>query len=154
MAESLFAPLSAEAQIESKACSNRAAFRLWAGAHGYRNDPCEPVGDESGGAALIHAFLGGRRDVPARLLAGLLLSADLRPDDRLWVEGELPSWLGLGLSFTAGFAVAPEQASVWVAAQLPSCLPHTIRRVILTSSRPGQEAPPPGITLSCAADWA
>ena len=93
------------------------------------------------------------------MLAGLLLGADLRPDDRLWVDGAapagaMPTWLAAALSLTAGRAAAPEEASVWVGGALPDALPAGIRRVILTGEAPVPVRPPPGVTLWRAAGWA
>ncbi|HEX3984504.1 MAG TPA: hypothetical protein VHX12_12480 [Acidisoma sp.] len=152
MAGSLFPALSAEFQTESKACSNRAAFLLWARALGHPVAPCRPRDGDSGAGGLIHAFVGGRNDIPARLLAGLLLVADLRPDDRLWLEGEAPAWLDAALSMTAGLALALDQASVLVAPVVSKRLPASVRRVILTGDMGGESAVP-GITVSRAADW-
>jgi hypothetical protein len=145
--------------MESEACSNFAAFRLWAAAHGQTI----PLGDGWGSESvlgLIPAFVG-ERDRPPRLLAGLLLSADLRPDDRLWVVGPAPAWLDVALGFTAGRAMAPEAASVWIGPVLPDPIPAAIGRIILTEEHGPQgrgpqgrgQAAPAGVTLTFAGDW-
>ncbi|HTI02867.1 MAG TPA: hypothetical protein VL752_18110 [Acidisoma sp.] len=135
--------------MESEACTNFAALRLWSAALGDAIPPCD-VCDSDSVLRLIPAF-AGRSDAPATLLAGLLLAADLRPDDRIWLEGGAPDWLNLALGFTAGLAPGAEAASVWIGATVPDPLPSGIRRIILTEGR-GQAAPA-GPTLTCAADW-
>ncbi len=92
--------------------------------------------------------------MPPRILAGLLLAADLRPDDRLWVAGGAPAWLPQALSLTAGRAPAPDRATVLVTHSLPKLLPPAIRRIILTGGPGGQGTPPPpGVTVTQDADW-
>ena len=138
--------------MESEACTNFYALRLWAAACGTPIPPCEDASGDSV-RALVQAF-AGRDDIPPRVLAGLLLAADLRPDDRLWSEGQAPVWLPRALSLTAGRADALDTATVLVAESLPDILPATIRRVILTGGLSGQGAAPPGVTVTQSADWA
>lgn len=138
--------------MESEACTNFYALRLWAAACGTPIPACDGAAHDSA-RALVQAF-AGRSDIPPRLLAGLLLAADLRPDDRLWMEGGAPAWLSQALSLTAGRAPALDTATVLIAESLSDILPATIRRVILTGGRGGQGAAPPGVTVTQAADWA
>lgn len=137
--------------MESEACTNFYALRLWAAALGRPTPPCDGHGSDSV-LELIRAF-AGRPDIPPRLLAGLLLGADLRPDDRLWSEGRAPDWLPQALSLTAGPAASLDAATVLVAAGMPEILPPAIRRVILTGAPGGQGMAPPDITVVQAADW-
>jgi len=135
--------------MESEACSNFAAFRLWAAAHGHAIPPCD-AWDSDSVRRLVPAF-AAPSDRPPLLLAGLLLAADLRPDDRLWVVGPAPAWLDVALGFSAGRATEAAGASVWIGPALPAPRPAAIRRIILTEGR-GQAAPA-GLTLTSASDW-
>jgi hypothetical protein len=70
------------------------------------------------------------------------------------MEGPAPVWLPQALSLTAGRAPAPDTATVLVTHSLPEFLPPAIRRIILTGGPGGQGTPPPGVTVTQAADWA
>lgn len=149
MADTPASPFSTEALMESAACTNFAAFRLWAAAQGHTIPACD-AWDSDSVLGLMPGF-AGRQDRPPRLLAGLLLAADLRPDDRIWLEGEAPAWLEVALGFTAGLATIAQAASVWIGPALPAPLPASLRRMILTQGS-GQGAPA-GLTLTLAGDW-
>lgn len=139
--------------MESDACANDAAFRLWAAALGHEISSCEAATRESV-LALMPAF-AGRDDHPAWRLAALLLDVDLRPDDRLWVAGTPPdwfdrAWFGLACDLTAGAAASPDQATVWIGRHLPAQLPAGIRRaVVLEGPAPAR----PGLRVVSARDW-
>lgn len=151
MADTLPSQISEAALMESEACSNRAALQLWRRALGDTKAPCGTESDDSE-IGLIQRF-AGRRDMPARLLAGLLLEADLRPDDRLWVLGARPVWLAQAVTVTAGLAATVEEASVLVTECLPLTLAPAVRRIILTGDRAGQGEAPPGVMVSLSRDW-
>jgi hypothetical protein len=147
---------------ESQATRNLAAFLHWLrAAHGLRlehRDPPEETlrgwvdGDPSGAAPLILTF-AGEGFASARLAAGLLLRADLRPDDQIMtmVAGPAPDWLPQALQATRGRAPSEAQATVLVTDAMPHRLPPGIRRVILVG--PADAPPQPGVTLSRSADW-
>ncbi|MCB8881664.1 hypothetical protein ACELLULO517_15555 [Acidisoma cellulosilytica] len=151
MADTLSSSISRQALMESEACSNLWALHLWAVASGTRIPPCDAYGSDSV-LQLIQGF-AGRADIPAHLLAGLLLAADLRPDDRLWVEGASPVWLPQALSLIAGRAASYEAAHVLVTDAWPAILLPTVRRIILTGDGAGQGEAPPGVTVSLSKDW-
>ena len=116
------------------------ALRAWAEA-----DPTQA-------APLILRFAGDGF-ASARLAAGLLLQADLRPDDLILtaITGAAPDWLPQALQATQGRTPTEAQATVLVTDAMPQTLPPGIRRVILLGS--AQAVAPPGVTLSRSADW-
>ena len=142
---------------ERIATTNRAAFRHWLRAvHGIALDPEEPSlrnwaeVDPPVAAALILHFAGPEFSSP-RLAAGLLLEADLRPDDRILVLGPEPDWLPLALQTTQGLAKSALDATVLVAGHLPETLPPKLCRLILIG---GADAMVPAeITLSRPEQW-
>ncbi|MBW4024407.1 MAG: hypothetical protein HIU92_14995 [Proteobacteria bacterium] len=152
--------LFADAAAERQATSNSAAFLHWLRAvHGLRlTRPDEPLaairrwaeGDPATAARLILRFAGPGFP-SARVAAGLLLEADLRPDDRLLVQGPAPVWLPHALSATRGRASNEAEATVLVAGDLPATLPLNLRRVILTGTR--SRDTPVGVTVTCCAGW-
>jgi hypothetical protein len=101
-------------------------------------------------AALILHF-AGPGFASARLAAGLLLEADLRPDDRILVAGQAPNWLPQALQATRGRAETPSAATVLVADHPPATLPPKLRRLILIGGV--ALAVPPDITVSRPEDW-
>jgi hypothetical protein len=115
-----------------------AALRAWAEA------------DPHAAAMLIRDF-AGPGFVSARLAAGLLLQAELRPDDRILVLGRNPAWLGQALAVTRGRAETTSAATVLIADRPPDALPPTIRRVILIGGWAMSAAPE--ITVSRPEDW-
>jgi len=134
--------------MESEACTNFAAFRLWAAALGHRISSCDTAESDSV-LCLIPAFTG-RGDQPPALLGRLLLTADLRPDDRLWLAAGRPTWLDLAAEMTAGRAEGPEDATVWIGRHLPTRLPPGIRRaLVLEGATPAM----PGVHVVSAAAW-
>jgi hypothetical protein len=147
---------------DCQATSNLAAFLHWLRAvHGLRHEtrdsPEETLrawaqADPSRAASLILRF-AGEGFGSARLAAGLLLQADLRPDDLLLttIEGVAPDWLPQALRVTQGHAPSEAEATVLVADTMPHSLPPGIRRVILIG--PAKAAAPPGVTLSRSDDW-
>lgn len=100
-------------------------------------------------AARVCAF-AGRSDASAHLLAGLLLVADLRPDDLIWLEGATPCWLDLALELSAGRAPKREEAAVLVAPAMPGAPWRDLRRVILTGENAGEWGT---LTITRPADW-
>lgn len=126
MAGSLSPRPSSQAELESQACSNRAAFDLWLEAQGLPSGSC--AGEERDSQLLLFS---GRADLAPALLAALLFEADLRPDDRLWLAGPAPPWLAAALSFSGGLTARPEEASLLVAPEMPAELPPAVRRVLL-----------------------
>lgn len=116
-----------------------AALRAWAGA--------EP----QAAATAILAFAGDGF-ASARLAAGLLLQADLRPDDRVLVLGTEPDWLPQALGVTRGRSPTEAEATVLIGPTLPPVLPPGLRRVILTGGRP-PAATPAALTVSTPSDW-
>jgi hypothetical protein len=156
-----------DSAAERQATSNLAAFLHWLRAvHGLRLDHCDsPVetlqawvdGNPSGAASLILTFAGDGF-ASARLAAGLLLRADLRPDDRILtaIAGPAPDWLPQALQATRGRAATAAQATVLVTDTMPHSLPPGIKRVILVGAQDVVDAhatAPPGVTLSRSADW-
>jgi hypothetical protein len=142
---------------EREATTNRAAFRHWLRAlHGRPLDPGEAAlrrwaeADPMAAAAVILAF-AGPGFASARLAAGLLLLADLRPDDRLLVLGREPDWLAQALEATEGRAATAEAATVLVTDHAPESLPPGLRRAILLDG--ATLALPPGITTSRPEGW-
>ena len=121
-----------------------AALRAWAEA------------DPPTAAELIRRFAGTKGE-SARIAGGLLLQADLRPDDIVLVaiRGRVPDWLPQALAVTQGRTTLSEAATVLIADHLPEILPPKIRRIILTEqalisgrSRRGSPSvtPPTGVT--------
>jgi hypothetical protein len=150
----------ADPKAERQATANTAAFLNWLRAvHGQVPVPCGPPGqalrrwaatDPAGAARLIRLFAGDGF-VSARLAAGLLLEADLRPDDRILVLGPDPDWLPLALLVTQGLAPNAEAATVLICAEPPATLPRGIRRMILTGGL--TPVPLTQATVSRSADW-
>ncbi|MCB8876592.1 hypothetical protein [Acidisoma silvae] len=152
MADTLSSPVSRQALTESEACSNGFAYRLWLRARGLTNPSCE-ANERDSALSLIQDF-AGRPDIAPALLAGLLLAADLRPDDRIWVAGVPPAWLPPALSLTAGLAESLAKASVLVTGAMPDSLLPGIRRVILTGDDAGQGNETPfRVTVSLVRCW-
>lgn len=149
MADTPASPHSRETLTESQACANFTAFRLWAAAQGQAIPPCD--GWDSDSVLRLMPRFAGQGGQPPRLLAGLLLAADLRPDDRVWVAGEAPEWLDVALGFTAGLATGPEGASVWIGPAPPAPCPASLRRIILTEG-PALGAPAE-LPVTLANDW-
>ena len=87
----------------------------------------------------------------ARLAAGLLLEADLRPDDRILVLGPSPDWLPLALQATQGLAESAQDATVLVTDHLPETLPPKLCRLILIGGADAMVSAE--ITLSRPEDW-
>jgi hypothetical protein len=114
-----------------------AALRAWAEA------------DPHAGALILR--FAGRDFTSARLAAGLLLQAELRPDDRILVLGQDPAWLTQALAATRGRAETASAATVLIADRTPDSLPPTIRRVILIGGWAMPAAPE--ITVSRPEDW-
>ncbi len=142
---------------EREATTNRAAFRHWLRAvHGRMLDPPEAAlrrwaeAEPAAAAALILAF-AGPGFASARLAAGLLLLADLRPDDRILVLGPKPGWLAEALEVTEGRAARAGEATVLVTDRRPDTLPPLLRRAILLNGV--TLALPPEITVSRPEDW-
>jgi hypothetical protein len=147
---------------EHQATTNLAAFLHWLRAvNGLRLQPHDSPeqtlqawaeADPTRAASLILRFAGDGF-ASARLAAGLLLRADLRPDDHILtaITGASPGWLPQALQATRGRAATAAQATVLVTDAMPATLPPGIRRVILTG--PAEAAAPPGVTLSRSADW-
>jgi hypothetical protein len=113
------------------------ALRAWAEA------------DPPTAATLILHFAGPGFD-SARMAAGLLLQADLRPDDRILVLGHEPAWLPQAINATQG-RTDTKSATVLIADQPPEILPPNLRRMILIGG--AAMTLPPGITLSRPEDW-
>jgi hypothetical protein len=113
------------------------ALRAWAEA------------DPPTAARLIRHFAGPGFD-SARLAAGLLLLADLRPDDRILVRGEEPAWLPQALQASRGRAEV-DSATVLITDHPPETLPPHLRRLILLGG--AAVTLPPEITLSRPEDW-
>ena len=142
---------------ERAATSNRAAFLHWASAvHGLRLGPEDGAlrawaqADPATAATLIRLFAGGGFS-SARLAAGLLLEADLRPDDRILVLGEEPEWLAQALCATQGRAGTAAEASVLVTDRRPDALPPRLRRLILIGGV--TMTVPPDIVVTRPEDW-
>jgi hypothetical protein len=155
----------AEAAAEPQATTNRAAFLHWLRAvHGLALAPRDSQGEAlrrwaaaepRAAAARIRQFAGDGFP-SARLAAGLLLEADLRPDDRVHLIGPPPDWLPVALLATQGRAPTAAAASLLICDALPPALPLAIRRVIVTGAArtlPGAPARPSDVTVSHAADW-
>jgi hypothetical protein len=145
------------APAEREATTNRAAFRHWLRAvHCCALDPGEAAlrrwaeAEPVAATALILAF-AGPGFASARLAAGLLLVADLRPDDRILVLGPEPGWLEQALEATGGRAAMVGQATVLVTDDVPESLPPGLRRAILLDGV--TLALPPDITVSRPEDW-
>ena len=139
------------------ATSNRAAFLHWLRAvHGIALGPAASAirawatADPAAAAALIQHFSGAAVS-SARLAAGLLLEADLRPDDRILVRGQEPDWLLQALDATRGRAETDEAATVLIADHVPETLPPNLRRLILIGG--GLATISPEITISRPEDW-
>ena len=142
---------------ERVATSNRAAFLQWVGAvHGLRLGPEDGAlrawaeAHPETAVALILQFAGPGFP-SARLAAGLLLQADLRPDDRVLVLGEEPSWLAQALDATQGLARTPAEATVLITDHRPGALPPRLRRLILMGGV--MMTVPPEITVTRPDDW-
>jgi hypothetical protein len=147
---------------EHAATTNLAAFLHWLRAvHGLclapRDSPPDTLrawaetSPETASAIILR--FAGPGFASARLAAGLLLQADLRPDDRILVmiEGAEPDWLPEALQATQGRAMTAAEATVLIAEEMPEQLPQGVRRVILTG---GGAAPAAAdITVSRSADW-
>jgi hypothetical protein len=120
---------------EREATTNRAAYRHWLRAvHGLTQ----------GNAALRQAFAGGPHP------AALLLEADLRPDDRIFLEGAAPDWLDQALTLSTA-AITRAEATVLVTDNPAEPLPPHLRVVIQTAGEP--LALPPHIQLTRPDDW-
>jgi hypothetical protein len=141
-------------ETEGQATGNGAAFAHWLRAvHGVRiagevalrawaaaaPDACE--------AALL-AF-AGPDFTSARLAAGLLLEADLRPDDRLFATTR-PPWLDQALR-VSGPAASFAEATVLVADLCPAEPPKGLRVVILTGDTAARA--PPGLRVTRPGVW-
>jgi hypothetical protein len=142
---------------ERDATTNRAAFLHWLLAvHGIALAPGDSAlrawaeADPPTATALVIHFAGAGF-ASARLAAGLLLQADLRPDDRILVLGPDPDWLPQALGATRGRAATPGEATVLVADHRPRTLPPKLRRAILLSG--ATLSLPPEITVSRPEDW-
>ena len=142
---------------EQEATTNRAAFLRWLRAvHGIALAPADAAirawatDDPQTATALILGFAGADF-ASARLAAGLLLQADLRPDDRLLVLGAAPDWLPQALAVTRGRATTPAEATVLIAGHWPETMPPKLRRVILLGGAPVDS--PSDITVSRPEDW-
>ncbi len=147
---------------ERQATSNLTAFLHWLrAAHDLRLEPRDSPEEAlrawadaqpSHAAALILQFAGDGF-ASARLAAGLLLRADLRPDDRVVtaITGPAPDWLPQALQATEGRAPSAAQASVLITDAMPELLPPGIRRVILLGA--ARAAAPAGVTLTRSDDW-
>ncbi|GAB0116006.1 hypothetical protein [Acidisoma sp. 7E03] len=146
MADTPLPSPSERSLTESEACSNAAAFALWAAARGETIATCDGAGRESM-RHLLSTCLEGQ---PDWLWAALLLDADLRPDDRLWVEGPPPAWLQLACSLTAGLASCAEAATVWIGPHLPAVRPPGLSRVIILD---GDVPVVSGLHLVSVRDW-
>ena len=137
--------------------TNLAAFRHWLQAvHGIvfdaGNAPLRAwaEADPQTAATLILHF-AGPGFASARLAAGLLLQADLRPDDRILLLGPEPDWLPQALEATQGRAETVSAATVLIADCPPDVPPPNLRRVILTGGTAATF--PPEITVSRPEDW-
>jgi hypothetical protein len=106
--------------------------------------------DPPAAASLILHFAGPDFS-SARLAAGLLLQADLRPDDRVLVRGQEPIWLPQALEATLGRAETDSAATVLIADHRPDALPQSLRRVILIGGL--VISLPPEITVTRPEDW-
>lgn len=148
MADTLTTSALPGSEAESEACSNFVAFRLWAAALGQSIASCDTV--ESDSVRRLIPIFAGRRDRPPLLLARLLLLADLRPDDRLWLDGGRPGWCGLAEEMTAGWAREPEDATVWIGRHLPARLPPGIRRALVLE---GEAPAVSGVRVVSAVAW-
>ena len=145
------------AEAERQATSNRAAFLHWLRAvHGILLGPeggairAWAEADPPAATALILQFAGpGFRS--ARLAAGLLLEADLRPDDLILVRGPEPFWLAQAISATRGLAPTDPAATVLIADHRPDALPPNLRRLILLGGV--EVTAPPTVTVSRPEDW-
>jgi len=142
---------------ERRATTNRAAFRHWLRAiHGFALDPDASAlrswaeADHATATALILHFAGPGFS-SARLAAGLLLEADLRPDDRILVRGKEPGWLPQALHATEGRAETESAATVLITDHQPKTLPPNLRRLILLGG--AAVTVPPEITVGRPEDW-
>jgi hypothetical protein len=141
---------------ECSATSNRAAFLHWLRAvHGIQPDRGGALrawaeANPATASTLILQFAGPGFS-SARLAAGLLLQADLRPDDRILVLGAAPVWLPEALDATQGHANTLDAATVLIADRLPDILPPSLRRLILVGGAAANV--PPEITVSRPEDW-
>jgi hypothetical protein len=131
-------PMDLKASAEEReATTNRAAYRHWLRAvHGLTQ----------GNAALRQAFAGTATPYEA----ALLLEADLRPDDRIFLEGAAPDWLDQALQ-RASAATTRAEATVLVTDTPAEPLPENLRVVIQTAGEP--VALPPHINLTRPDDW-
>lgn len=168
MADTSLPPWSASAAAEAFAASNLFAFLLWdralhpaealvAGEQGWAPEAwyealAKAVAAHPAAAAQRIAAFAGRASGSWLDLLGLLLFADLRPDDRIWCEGPLPPWHGLALSLAAGPAAGRSSASLLIAPHLPGESWPALRRIILTGQRPAGPLPR-SITVTRALDW-
>jgi hypothetical protein len=141
---------------ERAATTNRAAFLHWLRAvHGIMVDPADAAlhawaeADPRASALILH--FAGPDFVSARLAAGLLLQADLRPDDRILVLGREPDWLPQALAATQGRIDRASAATVLITDHQPNSLPPDLRRVILIGG--AATSLPPEITVSRPEDW-
>jgi len=141
---------------EQAATTNRAAFLHWLRAvHGLVLGPDEAAlrawaeADPAAPGLILH--FAGPGFGSARLAAGLLLQADLRPDDRILVRGPEPGWLPQALRASKGRADTPATATVLITDLRPRTLPRTLRRVILLGGV--AMTLPPEITVSRPEDW-
>jgi hypothetical protein len=144
-------------QAERAATGNRAAFLHWLSAvHGLRLGPEDGAlsawaeADPKTAATLIRSF-AGPGFASARLAAGLLLEADLRPDDRILLLGEEPDWLAQALDATQGRAETAAEATVLITDRRPEALPPRLRRLILMGGM--TLTVPPEITVTRPEDW-
>lgn len=163
---------SADLLAERQASTNLAAFFHWLRAvHGLRLEPRDSRAEafrsralaslrswaeaEPGTAAVMIRRFAGKNFGAANLAAGVLLQADLRPDDRILVlaEGEGPDWLPQVLVATQGRAVTPGEATVVICDRLPEILPPRTRRLILIGKPAMETVLSDDITVSHAADW-
>jgi hypothetical protein len=141
---------------ERAATTNRAAFRHWLRAvHGRALGPDDAAlrawaeTDPAAPGLILH--FAGPDFTSARLAAGLLLQADLRPDDRILLRGLEPGWLPQALQATKGRAETPGAATVLITEHPPETLPPRLRRLILIGGL--AMTVPPGITVSRPEDW-
>ena len=139
------------------ATTNRAAFRHWLRAvHGVDLDAGGATlrswaeAEPAKASVLILQFAGAGFS-SAKLAAGLLLEADLRPDDRIHVLGAEPDWLAQALQATRGRADARSAATALIADRPLSILPPNLRRLILIGG--AVVAVRPEITLSRPESW-
>jgi len=125
---------------EGEATTNRAAYRHWLRAvHGLAE----------GSPALLLAFAGPGFASP-EITAGLLLEADLRPDDGIFVEGDPPGWLDQAFLISRP-AKTRAEASVLVTAEPIGPFPANLRLLIQTAGAPVPLPPP--IRLTRPDDW-